>query len=159
MNDTANSRSLREGRRSIPGQIYSITTAVNHRQRYFADSNRADLAKSVLEDSQTWPKSHPLLWVLMPDHLHLLLELQTESLSIAVGRVKALISRRLKAIPTGGLWQASFHDHALRREENLLTIGRYLLDNPVRAGLVSRAADWRWRGGSLLDAVGMEWSK
>ena len=95
----------------------------------------------------------------MPDHLHLLLELQTESLSIAVGRVKALISRRLKAIPTGGLWQASFHDHALRRKENFLTIGRYLLDNPVRAGLVSRAADWRWRGGSLVDAVGMEWSK
>ncbi|MGE4072554.1 MAG: transposase [Lysobacterales bacterium] len=157
MNHAANSKALRLGRRSIPGQVYSVTTTVRHRRPWFQDGSRADLAQSALSDSQTWPGTRPLLWTLMPDHLHLLLELQSGSLSIAVGRVKALISRRLQSIPEGGLWQASFHDHALRREENLLKIGRYLLANPVRAGLIDEARDWRWRGGILLDAVGLEW--
>ena len=90
----------------------------------------------------------------MPDHLHLMVELGAEeSLSRSVARIKALIARKLRTEIQGQIWQPSFHDHALRREENLLHIAKYILANPVRAGLVGAPEKWSWRGGRLLAAV------
>ena len=40
------------------------------------------------------------------------------------------------------LWQTGFHDHALRREEDLAATARYLIANPLRAGLVQRVGDY-----------------
>ena len=40
------------------------------------------------------------------------------------------------------MWQAAFHDHALRKEENLHEIARYIVANPLRAGLVSSLAEY-----------------
>ncbi|MEO7253669.1 MAG: transposase, partial [Casimicrobium sp.] len=40
------------------------------------------------------------------------------------------------------LWQDGFHDRALRRDEDLLTIARYVVANPLRAGLVQRLGDY-----------------
>jgi REP element-mobilizing transposase RayT len=84
-------------------------------------------------------------WVLMPDHAHWLLQLGCkESLSQAVVRLKATTARRInQACGTSGhVWSRGFHDRALRREENLLTAARYIIANPVRAGLVARVADY-----------------
>ena len=43
---------------------------------------------------------------------------------------------------TGPLWQYGFHDRALRREENLEKMARYVVANPLRAGLVDTIADY-----------------
>ncbi|MFO1311380.1 MAG: hypothetical protein U1F41_04875 [Burkholderiales bacterium] len=42
----------------------------------------------------------------------------------------------------GGLWQRGFHDHALRREEDIVDVARYVVANPLRAGLVGRIGDY-----------------
>ena len=161
MNNMApRSSALRRGRRSIAGQPYLITTSTHERVRWFADPADADRAASVLNDKVTWPGATALAWVLMPDHLHLLLALgETETLPQTIARVKARIWHQLRRTSSTSLqlWQSSFHDHALRREEDLLLAGRYLLDNPVRAGLVEHHSDWKWRGGSLLAAIEAEW--
>ena len=46
------------------------------------------------------------------------------------------------------LWQEGFHDHALRKEEDLVKLARYIVANPLRAGIVSKIADY-----PLWDAV------
>ena len=149
---TANSAALRRGRRSIPGQIYSLTTSTHGRNRRFDHTESAERAAAVLSAPSSWPHATALLWVLMPDHLHMLVDLSgAEALSRTVARIKALITRDMGA--GCRVWQSAFHDHALRRDECLLTIGRYLLENPVRAKLVARHEDWPWRGGTLLKAV------
>jgi len=161
MNNIApRSSALRRGRRSIASQPYLITVSTHERVRWFCDPTDADRAASVLNDNRTWPEATVLAWVLMPDHLHLMLTLgETETLAQVIARVKARVWHQLR--PASGsslkLWQHSFHDHALRRGEDLLLAGRYLLDNPVRAGLVERHFDWKWRGGSLLVAIEAEW--
>jgi hypothetical protein len=38
---------------------------------------------------------------------------------------------------TGALWQPGFHDHAVRAEEDLRALARYVIQNPVRAGLAT----------------------
>lgn len=161
MNDMApGSSALRRGRRSIAGQPYLITVSTDERRRWFADPACADRAASVLNDNRTWPAATLLAWVLMPDHLHMLLTLgETETLPQTIARVKALVWHQLRRASGSSLqlWQSSYHDRALRRDEDLLLAGRYLIANPIRAGLVERYSDWTWRGGHLLAAIEAEW--
>jgi putative transposase len=87
-------------------------------------------AADALGWSTTWA------FVVMPDHLRWLVGLGSTDLSRMVLRVK---SRSAIAInqargQAGRLWQKGFHDHALRKEENLQTVNRYVVANPVRAG-------------------------
>lgn len=80
-----------------------------------------------------------LCFVLMPDHLHWLFVLDNRlTLSTAVGQFKSHSARRLG----GPTWQPGFHDHAMRREENLVVLARYIVANPLRAGLVEHIGDY-----------------
>ena len=77
-----------------------------------------------------------LAWVVMPDHVHLLMKLSApESLSVAVARIKSGSSRRVNAVlqRRGTLWASGYHDHALRSEESLEPVVEYLLANLIRA--------------------------
>lgn len=74
----------------------------------------------------------------MPDHFHLLMQLQRGSISKLVGRMKSLSARSVGR----AIWQDGFHDHALRREEDVLGIARYILANPLRAGLVRHIGEY-----------------
>jgi len=81
----------------------------------------------------------------MPDHLHWLLELcSDDSLSRVAGLLKGRAARRINLARkiTMRVWQPGFHDRALRRIENLHEIGNYILENPVRAGLVNHRDDY-----------------
>ncbi len=88
----------------------------------------------------------------MPDHWHGLIQLgEDDSLSKRIGLLKSNTARCLKlAEPDiGRVWDRSFQDHALRDErEELLDTARYLVMNPVRAGLVTRIGNY-----SYWDAV------
>jgi putative transposase len=81
----------------------------------------------------------------MPDHLHLLLQDKD-----IIGFVRVLKGRltpegcRLR--PGQVLWQRSFFDHALRKEESLNDVARYIWENPVRAGIVDCASEYEWSG-------------
>ncbi|MBK9654424.1 MAG: transposase [Rhodanobacteraceae bacterium] len=78
MNNIApRSSALRRGRRSIASQPYLITVSTHERVRWFCDPTDADRAASVLNDNRTWPDANVLAWVLMPDHLHLMLTLES----------------------------------------------------------------------------------
>ena len=86
-------------------------------------------------------------WVVMPDHVHLLMELMgRDELSVAVARLKSGSSRRVNATigRAGALWASGYHDHALRQEEAMETVVDYILANPVRAGLVDKPDDYRF---------------
>jgi putative transposase len=91
-----------------------------------------------------WAKT--LAYVVMPDHLHWLFELEKgNQLSLLVGSVKRHSAReisRLLNVTGGVLWQRGFHDHALRSEESLVAVARYIVANPLRAGLVVRVGDY-----------------
>jgi REP element-mobilizing transposase RayT len=86
-----------------------------------------------------------LAWVLMPDHAHWLLQLgEKDELGIVVNRLKSSSSRLANRVldRQGMFWAPAYHDHALRAEEDLLNIARYIVANPLRAGLVQRIGDY-----------------
>ncbi|QFY88103.1 transposase [Magnetovirga frankeli] len=136
---------MRRGRVSIPNQIYLVTTTTLRRQPAFAHFNAARAAAQSFEDRAVLADARLLAWVLMPDHFHGLLELgENNNLQGIMNRLKSASARRAnKALGREGpLWDKAYHDHALRQEEDLLATARYIIANPLRAGLVQHVGDY-----------------
>ena len=91
-----------------------------------------------------------LAWVVMPDHFHWLISLDKGSLDELMCRTKSLSTRAINQSTgqTGCRWQQGYHDHALRRDEDIKQMARYVIANPLRAGLVQRVGDY-----PLWDAI------
>jgi putative transposase len=141
----AGHRGLRRGRVSMPGHVYFITSVCAGRTCRFAGHDVACAASAVVAGADSWHDATVLAWVLMPDHLHLLLELGLQhTLQGVMQRGKSLIARAAHAAAgtQGEFWQPAFHDRALRRDEDVRAAARYLIANPLRAGLVERMGDY-----------------
>ena len=135
---------LRQGRVSLPGQPYLLTTVTHRRQPLFANLWTARIVVNSLRHYHEHGRIHSLAYVLMPDHLHWLLKLREgESLSAIMRTVKAYSARQIEGLGhEGPIWQKGFHDRALRKEEDLLTAARYLVANPLRAGLAQTIGEY-----------------
>jgi len=144
------SSQMRIGRHSEFGRIYLLTATVQGRQPLFADFALGRLLVAELRDAHEAKLVESLAWVVMPDHFHWLVALKNCSVQQLMRRVKGRSARKInqKTGRSGSLWQNSFHDRALRREEDLVKVARYIVANPVRAGLVTRVGDY-----PLWDAI------
>ena len=132
-------KNLRKGRYSEGNRIYLITTVTENRIKVFEDLVSARIIINVLKEEQSRKSAETLSFVLMPDHLHWLMQLKAGShLSKVVGRIKSVSAHQLG----GKIWQAGFYDHALRKEEDIQGIARYIVANPLRAGLVDKIGDY-----------------
>ena len=133
--DMGHAADLRKGRWSHDGQVYLVTTVTEHREPLFEDLVPARLLIHTLREESEAGLCGTLAFVVMPDHLHWLLQLgQPDALSVVIGRVKSLSARRIGR----KVWQPGFHDRAIRRDEDLLAVARYVIANPIRAGLAPR---------------------
>ena len=145
---------LRKGRYSEQQRAYFVTTVLSERkQRYFADFSCARLVVEEMRALHDDKVVHSLAWVIMPDHVHWLFQLGEEmDLSAAVKRFKARSAHRVNDYlhRQGALWQKAFYDHAVRKDEELPGIARYIVANPLRAGLVEHIGDY-----PLWDAIWM----
>lgn len=132
--------------------VYFITTCTHQRRPILA----CEPALAVLrEESSDALARHGWLvgrYVVMPDHVHFFCAECThtgvKSLSEFVKRWKEWTAKRL--VQTLGLqapiWQKQFFDHVLRHDESYAEKWNYVVENPVRAGLVTEADSWPWQG-------------
>ncbi|MFW2440862.1 MAG: REP-associated tyrosine transposase [Arenicellales bacterium] len=143
MTDKPHSKNLRRGRYSQPGQIYHITTTTYHRKPVFTELYVGRcLVRAMMEACD---KAETMAYVLMPDHFHWLFQLQEKTdLSSCVARVKSISAHRINKYSSSRspVWDRGFHDHAVRKEEDIVHIARYIVTNPVRAGLVKSLSDY-----------------
>jgi len=130
---------LRKGRYSTPGQNYVVTLVTRGRTPVFARLKPARWAVRCLHDKDVVNHSTTLAFVIMPDHVHWLFQLsETGELSTVVRLYKAKVSHALGC----SIWQRGFHDRALRVYEDVVSISRYIVANPLRAGLVEHIGDY-----------------
>ncbi|MGV8941941.1 MAG: REP-associated tyrosine transposase [Lysobacter sp.] len=130
---------------SLARPVYLVTFTTAERRRHFADWDVAAPACRAMASPLQWQRSRLLAWVLMPDHWHGLVALgEFDELSACVGRLKGRSSRLLReADPAAGaVWASAFYDHAIGDERAMIQAARYLVMNPVRAGLVRRVGDY-----------------
>jgi len=86
-----------------------------------------------------------LAWVLMPDHAHWLIELgEARTLQGLVDLLKTFSARNVNRTLEryGPIWTPAFHDRALRSQDAVPAVARYIIENPLRAGLVQRTGDY-----------------
>ena len=142
MDQSPHGKNLRKGRHSEPGRPYVITFVTKDREPLLRELAACRVVIRALMDE---PRVETLAFVLMPDHVHWLIRITARvGLEDVVGAVKGSSARRVNQVlgRTGKLWQSGYHDHGLRKEGDIVGVARYIVANPLRAGLVSRVGDY-----------------
>jgi putative transposase len=136
-------KALRAGRISQQNGIYFVTFNTRQRIPWFQEFDFARIMSRNLENPASLADATNLCWVVMPDHIHCLLQLGTTPLEKVVMRLKSRSAIQLNQEigRTGRFWSPGYHDHALRKEEDMLNTARYIVANPLRAGLTNRIAN------------------
>ena len=137
---------LRKGRYSIANQLYFITTVLNNRnEKIFSDFYCARLLINHLRKLHEEDYVSSLAWVIMPDHVHWLFQLgDKKDLGEVMRLFKAGATNKINKQQNrqGALWQRCYYDHALRKDEDIKKIARYIVANPLRAKLVDNIANY-----------------
>jgi putative transposase len=123
-----------------------------HGQCWLQRANVAKLVESVLLEADG--RDYRLLaWVLMPNHVHLVVEVWSEPLTKLLNGWKGRSSRQANLLlsRSGSLWQKDYFDALVRDQTHLKRAVRYTEQNPVKACLSKCARDWPWSSARWRD--------
>jgi len=137
---------LRVGRHSQPWHAYFVTTVLARREeRLFEDYECARLVIGQLRALHDAGSVRSLAFIVMPDHVHWLFELgDRKTLGDVLKQFKATSARDInRHLGTAGtIWQKNYFDRASRNDEDLRSMARYIVANPLRAGLVAHVGEY-----------------
>ena len=105
------------------------------------------LVDQISEAARVWQFAI-LAYCFMPDHLHLLAEAETDDASLVrfAHAVKLRTAHAYRRVSKGALWQKGYFEHILRDDELTPIVAKYVLANPVRAGLCREPDDYAFSG-------------
>jgi len=134
-------------RRAVPlvaGNYYHLYNRGHNRAPIFFRPENYTFFLQRLHQYVVGPHASLVAYALLPNHYHLLLQAQTNSLShamqlLGISYTKA-INKRFRR--SGALFQGPFQAKLVDRDAYLLHLSRYIHRNPVDAGLVRRVEDW-----------------
>jgi putative transposase len=128
------------------GQLHYVTFTCYHRKKHLRSPSSRDVFEHTLERVRRWYGFYIVGYVVMPEHVHLLVsEPERAGLALALRMLKQITSRKLhECAGDQPFWQKRYYDFnvfsARKRVEKL----RYIHRNPVRRGLVEKPEDWKW---------------
>lgn len=129
-----------------PGGIYHITHRGHNHQYILADDLDKviflDKLKKILQEHT----GHLLYYVLMNNHYHLLLEMQSTPIDLILHRLHTSYGRyfSLKNHSTGAVFENRYQSQTIDHQKYLYAVIKYIALNPIRAGLTERINDYRW---------------
>ncbi|QFU23419.1 transposase [Shewanella eurypsychrophilus] len=138
-------KDLRTGRYSEGNNYYFVTTNTHNREALFLDFDCARIVINNLKHTDKLNITNTIGFVLMPDHLHWLFQLnETADLSYAVGSTKGRSAKQINTHLKRNIkvWQPGFYDHCLRQDEEIKEVMRYIVANPLRANLVDNIGNY-----------------
>jgi putative transposase len=123
-------------------QSHFVTFTCYHWRQGFDQPAIYDLFVQVLEQMRCRFGLCIYGYVVMPEHVHLLLnEPERGLLANAIHYLKLSFSKRLG---TGTFWQKRYYDRNIRNEREFREKLRYIHRNPVKRGLVPEPGEWKW---------------
>lgn len=151
----------RTARASVGGICYHVINRGNAGAVVFRHAGEYGAFAGLLRESIDRVKMRVLSYCLMPNHFHLAVWPQADG---DLGRwMQWLLTTHVRRYHShyesrGRVWEGRFKAFPIQEDEHLLVVLRYIERNPLRAGLVARAEDWKWssltergRVGSFLD--------
>jgi REP element-mobilizing transposase RayT len=141
-----------------PTGLYHIYSRGNYRQLIFLDEDHYEKYVALIDRIARRRRWRLLDWCLMPNHVHLLIQLEDGGLSDGMRELNGCFSRwsnqQTGRTGTGHLVKNRFGSRHAIREGHLWSLLSYLPLNPVRADLVQRPEDWLW--GGYRATIGLE---
>jgi putative transposase len=135
--------------RRAPQEIrtFFTTSVTSNRRRLFQTERNPELLIRVLQENRQKGRFQLHAYVIMPDHIHLLLTpAENVSLEKAMQYVKGGFSFQLKS--PFDVWERSFKEHRIKDEQDYIQHLHYIEQNPVRAGLSSTAKQFPYSSAS-----------
>jgi putative transposase len=128
------------------GDFHFVTFSCDQQQPLLNSPECKDLFLNVLEQVRKRYELVVLGYVLMPEHVHLLLsEPKRKNLSVALQALKQVVSRKAPGKVIGkAFWEERGHDFNVFTEAKRNEKLKYIHRNPVRRGLVDNPEDWIW---------------
>ena len=124
--------------------LHFITFSCFHRLLLLDMPGARETVESVLEQVRARHQARVYAYVLMPEHVHLLVnEPPRILLAQMLKAVKQITSRKLRG-SRERFWQERYYDSNIRWEDARSETIRYIHRNPVVRGLVKRPEDWPW---------------
>lgn len=138
-----------------PGAFYHVTARGNEKRNVFRDDSDRGAFLSALERVNNRYNWICHAYCLMGNHYHLLVETPDGNLSIGMRQLNGVYTQLFnkRHTRTGHLFQGRYQAVLIQKDEHLLEVCRYVVLNPVRAGMVKRLEDWTWS--SYLATAGM----
>jgi putative transposase len=137
------------------GETYFITANAIDKKNILQSDRMAGLLVEVFMNYRA--AGHYLLheYVIMPNHLHLLLTPRESKLEKCMQFIKGNFSYRAKKELSfvGSVWQGSYYDRRVRTPEEYHADQHYIHQNPVTAGLCPRREDWPWSSAAAQHAL------
>ncbi|MBS1912434.1 MAG: transposase [Bacteroidetes bacterium] len=154
---------IRERHHRLPAAHYTglrvvaFTACVHNRVRIFVDSWVVNAMESILREAAEQYRSDLDIYLFMPDHLHALLSSVNEDGDVlsAMKRFKQRSNYWLAGNLPGTRWQKDFYDRIVRTQWERQNHFRYILNNPVKAGIVASSKDFRFKGSTKYDLNSM----
>ncbi|HEY6339736.1 MAG TPA: transposase [Candidatus Sulfotelmatobacter sp.] len=136
--------------------LHFITFSCDRRMPLLDSAAARELCERELERVRRWYGCYLTGYVVMPEHVHLLLsEPERSKLSVVMQMLKQLTSQKLRAKSLPRFWQVRYYDFPVWSEAKRVEKLRYMHRNPVKRGLVARPEDWKWSS-FVHYATGME---
>jgi putative transposase len=115
------------------------------RQQLLGTASARNTFERELERARTWYGFYVTGYVVMPEHVHLLIsEPGRGKLSVAIQMLKQIVSRKLRPSGMRRFWQVRYYDLPVWSEKKRVEKLKYIHRNPVERGLVARPEDWKW---------------
>ncbi len=135
----------------VGAQRYFLTWSTHGRLTVFTDKAAVDLTIAQILRAAREEAFALLAYCFMPDHVHLLVEGRTEISDGRrfVHRARQFSGYHFSRVTGRRLWQKYGYERVLRDDEATLAVARYIINNPVRAGLVQRPEDYPGSGSEV----------
>jgi putative transposase len=126
--------------------LHFVTFSCYHRAPLLATPQARHIFEQTLERVRRWYGLYVTGYVVMPEHVHLLVsEPERAPLSLALQMLKQIVSHQLREQASGGsFWQARYYDFNVWSERKRTEKLRYMHRNPVKRGLVNSPEEWAW---------------
>jgi putative transposase len=124
--------------------LHFITFSCFHRLTLLEAPDARETVEAVLERTRARHEARIYAYVLMPEHLHLLMNEPPQMLLAQfLKAIKQVTSRRLRGA-RDKFWQDRYYDSNVHGEKARSKVIRYIHRNPVKRGLVEKPEDWPW---------------
>jgi len=125
------------------------------RGKVFASNENARIILEIFEEIRKSDAAKIFAFVIMPDHLHLIVKPEKEPLAKIMQKIKGKTSRLInqRESTNGGLWQKEYFERVIRDEKDLEEKYRYIIYNPVKNGLTETPEEYPFSSAALTEMV------